>query len=113
MTRRKKPEVRQEGRIKSLGKNIGWAFLILTLLILGAVQVLVTIKFADKGKELAELQVKAAAVSQENAELLRVISEKNSLVIISSRSADLGLTKPESVVYLTEQIPVAQAPLAQ
>lgn len=83
-------------------------FLVTLLVGLSLAQILVSLRLAGRGQDLAALEEEARSLSQENQRMRSQLSEAAALSKIASTAAELGFIKPEKLLFLTPQIPVAQ-----
>lgn len=64
------------------------------------IQLVASNALAGKGGELGELEREGSRLSYQNQLLKSELAEKSSLTAIASQSTELGLTKPESIIYV-------------
>lgn len=74
------------------------------------VQLVASNALAGRGGELGELEKEASHLSYQNQLLRSELAQKSSLSRIASQSAELGLTKPELIIYADLSQPVAALP---
>ncbi|MDO8503168.1 MAG: hypothetical protein Q7S60_00610 [bacterium] len=97
----------QRSKVKS-GKL--WIAVLSVLLAVLAIQLIASNALAGKGGELGELEKKVSSLSYQNQLLKSELAQKSSLSLIASQSAELGLAKPESIIYAELSQPVAALP---
>lgn len=74
------------------------------------VQLVASNALAGRGGELGELEKEASRLSYQNQLLKSELAQKSSLSAIASQSTELGLTKPELIIYADLSQPVAVLP---
>lgn len=87
-----------------------WIVLLSLLTVVLGIQLIASNALAGKGGELGELEKKASSLSYQNQLLKSELAQKSSLSLIASQSAELGLAKPESIIYAELSQPVAALP---
>lgn len=75
-----------------------------------AIQLVASNALAGKGGDLRDLEKEASRLSYQNQLLKSELAEMSSLSRIASQSAELGLGRPESVIYADLSQPVAALP---
>lgn len=93
-------------KINILGFEIPLITLIL-LAVLGGVTVFNAVEMATKGAELVYLEQKADRLTAENKEIESKLVAGSSLTKVSDKAVELGMVKPDNIVYLTSEAPVA------
>ena len=72
--------------------------------------VLVVIASSTKGARLLELEEEVGALERENRELTSKLVSNTSLLLVEEKSQELGMIKPENVVYLETREEIAKLP---
>jgi hypothetical protein len=93
-------------RINILGINIP-LMLIVLLSAFAAVTVFTAVEQAAKGAELVYLETKVNNLVTENKELSTKLVRDSALSKVSDEASGSGLTKPEKIMYLTNEAQVA------
>lgn len=84
---------------------------VVLLALLGAVTVFNAIEQAAKGAELVYLEQKADRLIEENKDLNSKLVAGSSLSKVSVKANEVGMVKPENIMYLTSEAQaVAQLP---
>ncbi|KKS80020.1 MAG: hypothetical protein UV56_C0030G0005 [Candidatus Woesebacteria bacterium GW2011_GWC1_43_10b] len=92
-----------------LGQKIPFLVIVLLGVLMSAV-VLVVIASSTKGARLLELEEEVGALERENRELTSKLVSNTSLLLVEEKSQELGMIKPENVVYLETQEQIAKLP---
>jgi cell division protein FtsL len=85
-------------------------YLLPVLVVFGILTVYVTIEAATSGAKLAELERRAAELSEENQRLSGEIVRSSSLRDLGEKAEEMGFSKPSEVVYISEKEAVAKLP---
>lgn len=64
-------------------------------------QVVVAIKVSSFGKQLTAIEKEYAGIVQANQEIREEIAYNQSLLLVASKSLELGLARPNQILYLT------------
>lgn len=83
-------------------------FLVIFVIGLAIAQIFVSAGLAGRGQDLAALERQAAELTRQNQELRNQISSFGSLSKVASQAAQLGFGKPQELLYLVPEEPVAQ-----
>ncbi len=70
--------------------------------------ILFTIELTSKGNELLKYEEEKKAFQIENRELTSLLISNTSLVRIKKKAEELGMVKPEKVIYLIQEELVAK-----
>lgn len=92
-------------KINILGINVSMMLVVLMSLF-AAVTVFTAVEQAAKGAELVYLEKKSEAVEAENKELVSKLVADSSLSKVSDEASASGLTKPDKIMYLTNEAQV-------
>ena len=86
--------------------RISW--IVLILFAVGGIYL--TISTANAGAKLAYLEGLETKIVEENQRLKRELVELNSLKSLEVRAGELGFSRPDKLIYLTEDKTVAKIP---
>lgn len=81
--------------------------LVIAIVAMVVLNVFVSIKLSSVGSVLLGFEKSMAQVNQENRYVREKIVEYTSVSNLSSRVGELGLVKPENIIYLSGENPVA------
>ena len=84
-------------------------FLILLCLGLMVLQVLVSNRLANMGLKISEIDQHIQEVTGENNDLRGMIASESALLSIKQKAHELGFVQPGKPVYLSNDLPFAQA----
>ena len=87
-----------------------WVVMFGIIAVIFLVQLVITSTLASRGQELSDLDSQAALLARENQSIKEELAQKTSLLKISAKAQELGLIKPDSVVYVDVSSPVAILP---
>lgn len=85
------------------------AFLTLTIvvLILGLIQIIISLSLVTAGEKVWRLEGQAAELEKSNRLLISEIEKLGSLAIIAEEAKELGMVRGSQVLNVTPEIPVA------
>lgn len=87
--------------------RLATAFVSITVLLLGALQIVVSNRLANLGAKIEEENAKIDLLTAENRLLEEELRQKESLANISQKAKELGFVDAKSIYYLVPQVPVA------
>lgn len=93
-------------KINILGISVPITLVVL-LSIFAAVTVFTAVEQSTKGAELVYLERKSANIEAENKELASKLVMDSSLSKVADEASASGLTKPDKILYLTNEAQVA------
>lgn len=105
----KRKKVFEKKKTNILGIKIP-IYLTPVLIAFGIFTVYLTIEAATSGAKLAELERKAVELSSENQRLSGDLVRSSSLKDLGEKAEEMGFSKPQEVVYISEKEAVAKLP---
>lgn len=100
---------REVKKISLLGIEVSVAFASLLLFLFGAT-IFLAIESSSQGAQLIALERDAQLLEAENRQIEAQIVSQSSLAKVAGMIEELKMVKPEKIVYLNREQPVAQLP---
>lgn len=81
--------------------------IIITVLVLAAVELLVSHRLATAGQVVRQLELQAESLKKENQVMREKVALGGSLSSLAAKATELGLAKSQKIVSFSPEIPVA------